>query len=518
MTRLVRSLLALSAGLVVLAGLSPSASAQAIKAENVATGFVRPVFVTAPTGDPDRLFVVEKRGTIRIIKSGVVLATPFLDIQSSVLSSGNEQGLLGLAFPSDYFTTGYFYVYYIRAGGSGISQVARYSVTANPDLADAASELRIYNTSQPFTNHNGGHIEFGPNDGFLYLGLGDGGSANDPGNRAQTGTVPLGKMLRIDPTGDDFPGDPSLNYAVPGSNPFVGNPNFLDEIWAYGLRNPWRNAFDRETGDLYIADVGQNAWEEIDFQPAASPGGESYGWRVREGTRCFSTSNPNNCNNTSTCSTSHVQPIHEYNHSTNGFSCSVTGGRVYNGGAIPGLTGTYFFADYCSNQVYSLKYNGAFVTNLTNRTSELNPPIGGGTISAVTAIGKDGVGELYIVKETTSGSNNTIFKIVPDPAALDSPQVERPRAFGMSDGTPNPFTASTQFQVQLDRTGELDVAVYDAAGRLVRTLRRGVNPAGSVPVEWNGRDVEERPVPAGVYFVRAATRGLSETKRVVLVH
>jgi glucose/arabinose dehydrogenase len=499
---------------LLLSGSAPPVAAQALRAENVATGFVRPVFLTAPDGDPDRLFVVEKRGIIRIIKNGSVLASPFLDIQSIVDSGGNEEGLLGLAFDPDYETNGFFYVYFVR--NLNTSQISRFSVTANPDVADPASELRIFSTSQPFSNHNGGHIEFGP-DGYLYWGSGDGGSASDPGNRAQNGLVLLGKMLRIDPNGDDFPADPVLNYAIPPSNPFVGNASVLDEIWALGLRNPYRWAFDEATGDLWIADVGQNCWEEIDWQPAASAGGENYGWRVREGTHCFNPNNTFACFNPDTCPTGFVPPIHEYNHTADGFSCAVTGGRVYNGSAIPLLGGTYFYADYCSNQVYSFRWDGATVSELTNRTSELSPPIGGGTIDAITAFGRDGLGELYIVKEDQFGSNGTIFRIIADPDAVDSPGLAAAGGFALSSGSPNPFTASTRFSVTLDRAAPLAVRVYDAAGRLVRPLHEGVAPAGVFPVTWNGRDLEGRPVAAGVYFLRAETPDEARTTRIIHV-
>ncbi len=505
-----------AACLGVLAVSAPPAPAFELRAENVATGFVRPVFATAPTGDPDRLFVVEKRGVIKIIKSGSVLGTAFLDIQGLVHSSGNEQGLLGLAFDPDYGSNGFFYVYYTRTGGSGISQVSRFSVSASPDVADAGSELRMFNTSQPYTNHNGGHLEFGA-DGYLYFGTGDGGSGNDPGNRAQNGLSYMGKMLRFDVTGDDFPGDPNLNYAIPASNPFVGNASFHDEIWAYGLRNPYRYAFDESNGDMYIADVGQNCWEELDWAPGTSTGGENYGWRIREGSRCFSPANAFNCNNATICATGMVQPFHEFNHSTDGFSCSVTGGRVYNGDAMPALVGTYFYADYCSDQIYTLRYDGSIMTELLNRTSEFSPPIGGGTVNNITAFGRDGLGELYIVKETTSGTGGTIFKIVPDPATVDAPAVDRPQEFSMTAAAPNPFSSATQFQVRVDRTGSLDVTVYDAAGRRVRTLKRGVTPAGVVPLAWDGRDLEGHPVSTGVYFVRAEIRDKAVTKRVTLI-
>jgi glucose/arabinose dehydrogenase len=500
-----------------LLGLATSSTAM-IRAENVATGFIRPVFVTAPTGDTQRLFVVEKRGLVKIIVSGSVLARPYLDIRSLVNSADTEQGLLGLAFDPDYGSNGYLYVYYTRTGGgpAGSSQIARFTVSTDPDSVDPSTRHDIFSVGQPFTNHNGGHIEFGSDD-LLYWASGDGGGANDPLNSGQNGLSLLGKVLRLDVRGDDFPLDPTRNYAIPANNPFVGNPNVLDEIWALGLRNPYRFCFDSGSGDLYIADVGQNCWEEIDYQPASSGGGENYGWRIREGSHCFDPQDEYNCNIPGPCGAGLTDPIHEYSHTTDVFSCSITGGRVYRGSVLPALSGHYFYADYCSNQVYSLRYDGATVHDLTNRTAELNPPIGGGTIDQITAIGEDGVGELYIVKETTFGAGGTIFKIVPDPSILDAPQVDRPVSFRLSGGAPNPFTTTTRFRVRLDRRSPLAVSVYSATGGLVRHLHRGVTAPGVVPVEWDGRDARDRPVPAGVYFIRAESAGRVDTERIVRI-
>ena len=248
----------------------------------VVSGSSIPVFVTAPPKDSKRLFVVEKGGRIRIFDliAGSLLPTPFLALTD--LSSGDEQGLLGLAFHPKFETNGLFYVNF--TDGSGATNVREYRVSAgNPNVANPTSARTLLIIPQPFANHNGGWIAFGP-DELLYIAMGDGGSANDPGNRAQNLGELLGKMLRIDVNGDDFPTEPGRNYKIPPTNPFVGKPGARPEIWAYGLRNPWRCSFDRKTGDLYIADVGQGSREEINFQPAASKGGENYGWRFEEGT------------------------------------------------------------------------------------------------------------------------------------------------------------------------------------------------------------------------------------------
>jgi glucose/arabinose dehydrogenase len=345
------------------------------------------------------LFITEKNtGLIRILKTDVVLATPFLDISTRISSSG-ERGLLGLAFHPDYANNGYFYVSYTRTTDGAIV-IERFQVTANPDIADPSSgTVMLDPIPHPGqSNHNGGWIGFRPQDGnagYLYISTGDGGSAGDPPCNAQNGNVLLGKILRIDV--DD--GDP----LIPPSNPFVGNPNFLDEIWAYGLRNPWRCSFDRATGDLYIGDVGQGTREEISFQSASSLGGENFGWKVMEGTSCFGTGNcvsPPACN-----SPTLTDPIYDYAWGATG-RC-IIGGSVYRGCAIPGLSGTYFFADNSTDRIWSFRYDGTSVTEFTDRTAELAPAVG--TINSPVAFAEDARGELYIVDHGASGE---LYKIV----------------------------------------------------------------------------------------------------------
>jgi glucose/arabinose dehydrogenase len=365
----------------------------------VASGLSRPVFVTAPPQDYHRVFIVEQQtGIIKILNldTGVINATPFLDIDG--LATGNEQGLLGLAFHPGYDNNGLFYVNLTIADGT--TEIRRYQVSADPDIADAGSMTLILSYAQPFSNHNGGWTCFGP-DGYLYISAGDGGSGNDPGNRAQDITDQLlGKLLRIDVNGDDFPADPNRNYAIPPDNPFVGVTGD-DEIWAYGLRNPWRCSFDRATDDLYIADVGQDAWEEIDFQPASSTGGENYGWRCMEATHCTGLTG---C----TCNDAGLTlPIYEYSHGGSPSRCSITGGYVYRGCAIPDLQGTYFFADYCSNQIWSFRFDGFAISEFTDRTAELAPNVG--TIASISSFGEDAYGELYVCDL----SGGEVFKIVP---------------------------------------------------------------------------------------------------------
>ncbi|MBI1191969.1 MAG: cadherin [Bacteroidetes bacterium] len=306
-----------------------------ITLEVFGSGYNSPVDIVH-AGD-ERLFIVEQDGTIRIIDTtGVPVSVPFLDINARVGSSGSEQGLLGLAFPPDYATDGRFYVNY--TGNDGDTRISRFSVTADRNVADPSSEQVLLLIDQPFTNHNGGCVRFGP-DSLLYIGLGDGGSGGDPGDRSQTPTTLLGKMLRIDVR-------TTVGYTIPADNPFATNPDTLPEIWHMGLRNPWRYHFDRLTGDLWIADVGQNVWEEINVQPASSQGGENWGWRCYEGNAPF---------NTSGCSPAgaYNAPVFVYDHASGGFS--VTGGTVYRGKAQRNLQGHYVLADYVTGRWWTLQ-------------------------------------------------------------------------------------------------------------------------------------------------------------------
>lgn len=379
--------------------------AQPVDAVRVASGLSAPLYLTHAPGDERRVFVVEQRGRIKIVDLASGSATLFLNISDRVSQTGNERGLLGLAFHPDYENNGLFYVDYTRTqAGRHPTVIAQFSAI-DDNAADPNSEVMIATWAQDFDNHNGGWIGFGP-DGYLYIGAGDGGSGNDPNQRAQDLGQMLGKIHRINVDGDDFPADPQRNYAIPADNPFVGVGGAREEIWAYGIRNPWRNSFDAATGDFYIGDVGQDFREEVDFQPAASPGGENYGWRCYEGNRTNIT--------TGDCDplpSPVVSPIHEYTHGGSPFRCSITGGYVYRGCSMPALDGTYFFADYCSNQVWSFRYDGSTMTDFTDRTSQLTPPVG--SIGSITSFGVDSRGELYIVDQ-----GGEIFRII-DPAEQD---------------------------------------------------------------------------------------------------
>jgi glucose/arabinose dehydrogenase len=325
-------------------------------------GLELPVFMTPVPGDSEKLYVVEKVGRVRVVQTGVLQEQSVLDIENLV-STGNEQGLLGLALHPDYANNGYIFVYY--TDGAGETQVVRYQVSG--DVADPDSAKPILTVDQPHSNHNGGMIAFGP-DGYLYTGLGDGGSADDPKNRAQNMTLHLGKILRIDVDN----GDP---YAVPEDNPFVGQADVLPEIWTYGWRNPWRFSFDRETGDMWVGDVGQNEYEEISLQ-LAGQGGGNFGWRCKEATNDFDRSQG--------CDGELIDPVLEYDHRQ---GVSVTGGYRYRGSAIPELQGMYVYADFGSGKIwFAAEQDGNWGASEW-QDSDLN----------ISSFAEDANGELYVL-------------------------------------------------------------------------------------------------------------------------
>jgi glucose/arabinose dehydrogenase len=332
----------------------------------VARGLDNPVHVAAAPGEPDRLYVVEQAGRIRIVQGGRVQAKPFLDVTTEVVSGG-EQGLLSIAFHPEYRENGLLYVDYTDL--SGDTRVVEYRALDDRTGVDPASRRVLLAIDQPYSNHNGGNLAFGP-DGYLYIGLGDGGSAGDPEGRAQSLSTLLGKMLRIDPRPDG--GEP---YGIPPDNPFVGRDEALPEIWAYGLRNPWRYSFDRETGDLWIGDVGQGSREEIDFARAGSHGGENYAWDLLEGTLRFEGDAPPD----------DVPPVFEY---PTADGCAVTGGYVYRGQDIPELIGAYVFADFCAGRLEAFRLENGEARD----HDELGPEV-----ANVASFGEDAEGELYVL-------------------------------------------------------------------------------------------------------------------------
>lgn len=371
---------------VTLTVTGPAAAFPQISLSTVAGGFAQPVHVTHAGDGSGRIFVVEQAGRIRILDNGTVLPAPFLDLASlnpPRLVAGGEQGLLSVAFPPGFAAKGYFYVDYTRTP-EGATVVARYRVSAgDANVADPASEEVILAIPQPFANHNGGQLAFGP-DGYLYIGMGDGGSGGDPLNNGQSPGTLLGKLLRIDVESGTAP------YGIPPTNPFLDNAAYRPEIWALGVRNPWRFSFDRGTGDLYIGDVGQGSFEEIDFQAAGDPAGRNFGWNIMEGGSCYPPGTVG-CNRTDL-----AHPVFVYDHS---LGCSVTGGHVYRGSAIPSLQGVYLFGDLCSTRIWGIRRNGA---------SWDNALLANNTTLTITTFGEDESGNVYVVNY----ANGDLLKIL----------------------------------------------------------------------------------------------------------
>jgi glucose/arabinose dehydrogenase len=448
--------------LLVLASLNvhcqPKVKPAALSITPFASGFTNPVDISH-AGD-DRLFIVEQAGYIRIVDAaGNVNPVPFLDIDDRV-KSGGEQGLLGLAFHPNYYGNGFFYVNYTGTGDS--THISRFSVQpANPSLADPNSEMKLLTIFQPYVNHNGGELAFGP-DGYLYIGLGDGGSGGDPGDRAQNPMELLGKMLRIDVDG-------GLPYSIPESNPYYGSFSVRNEIWAMGLRNPWRFSFDRLTGDLWIGDVGQNAIEEIDLQPASSPGGENYGWRCYEGNNAFNT---DDCLSTD----NYTFPVHQFDHSLTN-SCSVTGGFVYRGSQIPSFYGKYFFTDYCNDKIWTL------TPTSKSWTVELMGQFQGNNFST---FGEDKNGRLYIAG-LTSG---VIYYLSHTGTGLND-QLQKK----LIHIYPNPFDATITIETASVQQFPAQINIYDVAGE--RVYQSDFNQTKE--------DYYLGFLPDGIYFINMMT-------------
>lgn len=434
-----------------------------------ADGFSNPVEMQN-VGD-DRLFIVEKRGVIEILQlDGTTNPTPFLDIQNIVLTPGgnyDERGLLGLAFHPDYINNGYFYVNYID--NSGNTQISRFSVsTSDPSIADPDSEFQILEVEQPYINHNGGCLRFGP-EGYLYIGLGDGGSAGDPENRSQNLQTLLGKMLRIDI--DNTEG--STNYAVPSNNPFVGDPNALDEIWSYGLRNPWRFSFDSETDELWIGDVGQGSIEEID-RAAAGISGQNYGWRCYEGYQEYNTSG---CPNQSEL----TFPVAEYSHS--GGNCSVTGGYVYRGEIYENFLGIYFYADFCSGEIGTIDQSNNQINH-------------GSYDGSWVSFGEDKNKELYIIDNFGS-----IYKIEGNILSTTD--------FNISTVSIYPNPASNTLNVKSSNNSFIkNISIYDLKGSIA--LTKNITSLTETNISINS-------LQSGIYMVKVTSaKGISIIKKLIV--
>ncbi|MGH8640627.1 MAG: PQQ-dependent sugar dehydrogenase [Burkholderiales bacterium] len=382
----------------------PALGEPAFILEPIAIGFSDPLGIVSAQDGSGRLFIVQQGGQIRVFDGQNVLPAPFLNI-SALVSCCGERGLLGLAFDPQYTTNGHFYVNYTDSAGNTV--IARYTVSANADVANPGSAQIILTVAQPFANHNGGQLQFGP-DGFLYIAMGDGGSGGDPDNRSQNLGVLLGKLLRIDVNGP-------LPYSIPASNPFAFTPGARGEIWAYGLRNPWRFGFDRLNGDLFIADVGQNALEELNWQSASSIGGENYGWRLMEGSQCFNP--PTNCNDGSL-----TLPILEYDHS---LGCAIIGGYRYRGTRFAAMQGVYFYGDVCSGRIW-----GATDASGIWQSRELAD-----TGLSITSFGEDESGEIYVA----DAASGTIYRVTMQGLGLAPPvpgAAGTVNTFGVTGATP----------------------------------------------------------------------------------
>lgn len=424
---------------------------QHVNIDVFATGFSSPTAIEQ-AGD-DRLFVLERNGIIKILNAnGTINATPFLDISTSVLSGG-ERGLLGIAFHPEYTNNGYFYLNYTN--NSGDTVISRYTVSTNPDIADNTSAFQILSIVQPYPNHNGGSLVFGP-DGCLYIGMGDGGSGEDPHNYSQNPLVMLGKMLRIDV-------DAGSPYAIPPDNPYVGNPDYLEEIWAIGLRNPWKFSFDSVNDDLWIADVGQYEIEEIN-KVDSTIGGINYGWRCYEGNNEFNTTG---CGNIA----DYTFPVAEYLHA-NG-RCSITGGYVYRGTQFSNFYGLYFFADYCTNEIGTVDPNNAFQITY-------NGSFSGG----FSAFGQDVNGELYIA----GLSSGVIYKIVDETASIEEISFLNDLVLA-----PNPGTQFVTIKSEIHNLKSF--SIYNSLGDVV-LQNRFSNTDNKINIE---------ALQSGIYFINCIT-------------
>jgi len=434
--------------------------------------FSSPVFLTHADDSTDRIFVLEQEGRIKVFPNSQTVTTTitFLNITDRV-AYGGEMGLLGLAFHPDYENNGYFYVNY-TADNPRRTIISRFQVTSNPDSADKNSEFQLLTFSQPYTNHNGGWIGFGPSDGYLYIAAGDGGSGGDPENRAQNITELLGKILRIDI-------DNGIPYSIPPTNPFVDSTNALikKEIYAWGLRNPWRCSFDHVTGWLWSGDVGQNAWEEIDL----IENGKNYGWRCYEGNHTY---NMSGCNYPE-----YIMPVWEYANA--GAECSITGGYVYRGINVPELTGKYIYGDYCSNKIWALEYDG------------INPPTNQLLLTAtggLSSFGIDENNELYL-----TSFNGNIYRFTPTVTSIEVDN--KPTDYSLEQNYPNPFNPATIIKYKLPEDSDVTIRIYDALGKEIDSITTGFQQKGSYQRTWSAEGFA-----SGVYYVKMNAKSLSSDK------
>ncbi len=454
--------------------------------------FNRPVDLQNAGDGSDRIFVVEQRGVIRVFEnnSNTASATTFLDIRGRVDDADNEQGLLGLAFHPDYETNGYFYVNYIFDPGPGLdrTRISRFKVSdSNPNIAEPDSEFVLLEFNQDFGNHNGGAIAFGPNDGHLYIAVGDGGSGGDPLNRAQDRRQLLGSILRIDVDNQD----PDMNYAIPPGNPYAGNTDgFREEIFAYGMRNPWRISFDAETGQLWAGDVGQGAREEVDI----IENGKNYGWRIMEGSNCF--------NPPSGCQVAGLElPVWEYGRSLGN---SITGGYVYRGPGVPELQGQYIYGDFGSGRIWALD------------VSDINSPANSELLNTslnIASFGIDEQSELYIC-----AFNGNIYRFKPTTTGIPGEADAIPETFVLEQNFPNPFNPTTNIGFAISDFGFVELKIYDITGRLVIILVAENKEAGFHNFLWGGTDSNGISQPSGIYFYQLKIdKEVKQTRRMVML-
>ncbi len=445
--------------------------------------FDAPVDIQHAGDGTNRLFVVEQKGVIQVFPNDSLVNTSevFLDLTDKVLYGG-EQGLLGLAFHPNYEQNGYFYVDY-TTDNPRRTVISRFSVSQdNPNNADPNSELEILSVQQPYSNHNGGQVVFGP-DGYLYISFGDGGSANDPDGNGQNRTTLLGSIIRIDV---DNP-DSGMNYGIPDDNPFVGNNNdWREEIYAYGLRNVWRFSFDPETDKLWAADVGQNAYEEIDLIEK----GGNYGWNIMEGLHCFNPSS--NCDQTGL-----ELPIWEYSHSDPNGGQSITGGYVYRGKEASELYGGYVYGDFVTQRIWVFFPLG----NPTNMMIFNN------TGQAITTFGTDENDELYF----GSFSNGKIFKFQGTPMSVND-EGKLDINYRLDQNYPNPFNPNTIISFSLARAEKVKIEVFNSIGEKVEEIYNDVADSGLHRLSWNAKDLT-----SGVYYLKLTSDNFSDTKKMVLM-
>jgi glucose/arabinose dehydrogenase len=449
--------------------------------------FSYPVFLTHAGDGSHRLFVVEQTGRIKVFPndSAAAGAAVFLNIANKLSAGSGEEGLLGLAFDPNYAANGFFYVDY-TAPNPLRTVIARYHVPpGTPDKADSLSEFVLLEINQPFTNHNGGMVAFGP-DGYLYIGMGDGGSGNDPDNRAQDSTQLLGKILRIDVSDSSA----QRHYLIPPDNPYAGNTTGVrEELWAIGLRNPWRWSFDNETGLLWCGDVGQDTREEVDVIVK----GGNYGWKIMEGLIC----RPGGGN----CDTAGlIKPLVDYTHS---FGNAITGGYIYRGYRRPDLSGGYVYADYSSGRIWFLRWNGSAVTLDTLLTQ---------ASFSISSFGEDEFSELYLIDYSSSGR---LYRF--DGASRPTTGVEDnillPQGtMSLAQNFPNPFNPTTVVSYELPSAGSVRLVVYDLLGHAVATLVDMEQAAGRYSVRWDARSV-----PTGVYVAVLKQGGHALTKKMMVL-